>query len=467
MMARPAGTDGKTDWQTTRGERLSYGLYFAGQNLLYILVTTFTALFLLNRGLEETVVAAILLVPKIWDAVNDPLFGIIIDKARFRGGRFLPWLKMSWLLVPASTVFLFAMPDALPQGAKIAWAVAGYMLWDMSYTLCDAPIFALSTAMTPVVRERTALISFGRFCSTVVSIATILAIEVTYASAGWLPIAVTLGAAAMLLMLPILVTGKERIRIPRGKDPSIPAMFRYLGRNRYMLAFFVSYLLIGSTMYVQVLVPVFAQYVYGSTGVGTALLGISVVPMLAIAVFAPALAKLTDKFHLYVISLAVCAAASVLQFFIDYRDEAALYATTFLRAVGYGGFSVLPLLFVPDIMEYGHYLTGQRQEGLVFALQTFMTKLSAAVMTSLSLAVLGWLGFSSANADPATGVVDTAQGEAFWTAFTLVSAAGPALGLIVLLAFYKLRDRDVQLMSRCNSGEISREECERGLSRTT
>lgn len=453
-------------WQTTRAERAGYALYFAGQNALYILVTTFTALFLLNRGLSEAAVAAVLLVPKIWDAVNDPVFGVIIDKVRFRSGRFLPWLRVSWLLMPASTVFLFAMPDSLPQGWKIAWAVIAYMVWDACYTMCDAPIFALSTSLTSVVQERTAMISHGRFSSTAVSIAAILAVEASYAAVGWTVLAAMLAAAAMLLMLPILFVGKERNRIPREQDPTLVQMIRFLGRNRYMLVFFASYLLVTSTMYLQVLVPLFAEYVLGDTAAGTALLAICAAPILIVAVLVPVLAKRMDKSRLYAWTLAWCAATGIGQYFIDYHNDLALYVSTFLRAIGFGGYSVLPLLFFPDIMEYGHYVTGQRQEGLVFSVQTFMTKISAAVMTSLSLAVLGWLGFSSADADPATGIVGAAAGHAFWTAFTLVSAAGPALGLAVFMRFYRLRDRDVQLMSRCNSGALSREACERLLSGT-
>lgn len=67
---------------------MAYSLYFVGQNILYMLVTGFIALFLMNRGIEETAIAGILLAPKIWDAVNDPLFGILVDKAHMKGDVF-------------------------------------------------------------------------------------------------------------------------------------------------------------------------------------------------------------------------------------------------------------------------------------------------------------------------------------------------------------------------------------------
>ncbi|MFT3982261.1 MAG: MFS transporter [Lachnospiraceae bacterium] len=451
-------------WQTSRIERISYGLYFAGQNLFYMIVSTFTALFLINKGLSEVTVASVLLIPKIWDAVNDPVFGIIMDKAKFRKGRFLPWLKISWILIPASTVFLFAMPETLPQSAKIAWAVIGYIFWDTSYTMCDAPIFALSTSMSAIVEERTYILSFGRLFATAGSILATLGIEALYLSAGWTILAVCLAILAMLLMFPVLLFCKERSHAHNENDPTLHEMFRALRKNKYLLVFFISYFFIASTMSVEILIPIFAHYVLGSTAVGTILLGICTVPMIAIAALIPTLSKKTDKFLLYIFSIALFIAASILQYVTGYQNPILLYGTMFIRAIGFGGYNILLFLFVPDLVEYGHYTTGERQEGICFSLQTFMTKLTAAIVSSLSLIILGLFGFASANADPVTGVVDAAAGKGFWTVFTLAPAVGSILALPILIQFYRLRDKDVQLMSLCNNGELPREDCERQLS---
>lgn len=192
-------------YQTSRAERASYSAYFVGQNIFYMLVTGFIALFLMNRGISEAAIAGVLLAPKIWDAVNDPIFGIIVDRSHLKGGKFLPWLKLSWVLIPVFTVFLFAMPEHIGYGAKVAWAATGYVLWSMSYTVCDAPIFALPTAMTSNVDERTSILSIGRLFATITSVVITLVVEAVYLSTGWLLLAVVLSAAAMGCMLPILL----------------------------------------------------------------------------------------------------------------------------------------------------------------------------------------------------------------------------------------------------------------------
>ena len=450
-------------FQTTKAERTGYSLYFVGQNIFYMLITSFIALFLMNRGIGEAAIAGILLAPKIWDAVNDPIFGVIVDRAHLRGGKFLPWLKLSWVLIPLFTVFIFAMPDSLSYGGKVAWAAIGYVCWSMSYTVCDAPIFALPTAMTSDIDERTSILSTGRLFATVTSVVITLVIEAVYLSLGWLPLALILSAAAMAFMFPILAVGKERFRPASEKTVTIPEMVRLIFKNKYLLVYLTAYFFIASTMSVEILIPIFAQYVLGSSDAGTVLLGICILPMIVIAAIVPALARKIDKMKLFLGSLVIYAAASILQYFTGYDNALLLYGMIFLRAVGYGGYSILLYLFIPNIMEYRHYMTGERQEGVYFALQTFMTKLTGAVVSSTSMIVLAWFGFRSAEADAVTGVVSAAAGRGFWSVFTWFSAIGSVIAIPILAKLYRLTDKDAELMSRVNAGELSREECEKKL----
>ncbi len=449
--------------QASMAEKISYGLYFAGQNFNYVLVATFLSLFLLNKGLDEATIAALLLVPKIWDAVNDPIFGVLMDRIHFKKGRFLPWLRISWLLIAAATLFIFLMPDSLSDRGKVIWAIVGYVIWDTSYTMCDAPIFALATAMSTDVDERTNVLAIGRLFATIAAIAGTLGVEALYMPLGWEKLAIGLNIVCLALMFPILVTGKERSHPRQDGDPGFKAMLKAFLSNRYLMVFFISYFLIAVTMFIQNVIPIFAQYVLGSTTAGTVMIGICTIPMVIVAALLPRMVEKTDKFRIYVASILMFAAGSVIQYVFGYSNEMILYATTFLRSIGFSGYSVLIYMFVPDLVEYGHYATGERQEGICFSTQTFVTKLTGAIVASFSLFLLSAAGFSAADADPVTGVVGEAAGKACWAVFTLVPVIGAVLGAFILIKWYKLRAADVQLMSRCNNGEITREECERQL----
>jgi probable glucitol transport protein GutA len=291
-----------------------------------------------------------------------------------------------------------------------------------------------------------------------------LAIEGLYMPLGWKLLSVLLSVFSMALMLPILFFGRERNAVRSTGAPTAREMFRALGQNRYLIVFYIAFFLVGVTNTVQTVIPMFAQYVLGSTEKGTVLLAMSVIPAIIAAAFIPALCRRVDKFWLYIGCLALFVLASVVQFFIGYGSDIPLYATMALRGVGLVGYNVLVYMFTPDCIEYGQYRTGVRQEGITFSIQTSVTKLSAALMNSISLLLLAAFGFRAADADPVTGVVDAAGALGCWHVLTWISAVGPLLAIWLLVRRYRLRDRDVNVMAQYNNGEISREACDRALS---
>jgi Na+/melibiose symporter-like transporter len=83
-------------WLTNVRERRIYWSYFMGRNMIYAFVTLFLATYLLLFGLDAASTAGVLLAAMVWDAVNDIIFGALIDKVKFKkGGRFIPWLRIS------------------------------------------------------------------------------------------------------------------------------------------------------------------------------------------------------------------------------------------------------------------------------------------------------------------------------------------------------------------------------------
>jgi len=128
----------------TKREKISYGLYFMGQNVFYGLVGYMTTYFT-DIGITAALVAIVALITKVWDAINDPIFGMIMDKVNFKKGKFLPWLRISVIAIPVATILLFIIPTGISMTAKIIWATLAYMLWDTAYTLCDVPIFGIVT----------------------------------------------------------------------------------------------------------------------------------------------------------------------------------------------------------------------------------------------------------------------------------------------------------------------------------
>ena len=107
-----------------------------------------------------------LLIVKIWDAVNDPIFGFIFDKVKFKNGqKSLPWLRVAVLLIPIVTIILFSIPSAMSETGKLVWFGVAYLLWDTVYTLTDVPAYAMLNTMTDNLQERNLLLSVNRVFS--------------------------------------------------------------------------------------------------------------------------------------------------------------------------------------------------------------------------------------------------------------------------------------------------------------
>ena len=92
-------------WSTEPAERFSYYSYFAGQNMIYTLFNVCLTTYLLFLGIDPMKSAAVMLIVKVWDAVNDTLFGVIFDYIKFKSGKkYLPWIRISTILIPIATV---------------------------------------------------------------------------------------------------------------------------------------------------------------------------------------------------------------------------------------------------------------------------------------------------------------------------------------------------------------------------
>ncbi len=156
------GRQNTEGYVTSSTERRSYAIFFLGQNLIWGFIG-YISTFLTDIGISAAKAAAILLVPKIWDAVNDTIFGYIVDRHNFKNGqKFLPWVKIGTAAVGITAIAIFLIPASLSDTLKIAWFVIAYLLFDAAYTILDTPAFAVTTVMTGNIQERTKIIASGK-----------------------------------------------------------------------------------------------------------------------------------------------------------------------------------------------------------------------------------------------------------------------------------------------------------------
>lgn len=459
------------DFTTKLGERVSYWSYFVGQNIFYNVVTTFMATYLMMNGIDLGKIAVVTLIVKIWDAVNDPLFGIIFDKIKFKNGqKCLPWLRLSVGLIPITTVLLFIIPSGMAQLGKLIWFMIAYLLWDSSYTVCDVPIYSMVTTMTDNINERNTLMSLGRlFSGAGMGLSGMLCTLLVSEKVGlsFSPTVILLSVLGLLFMIPLCFVGKERNYHGELEDEafSIKRMLMYLVRNKYLLIYYLGYLFANGLMTGNALSLFVSYYLFGSANFNIILGILSTVPSIVVALLIPVVSQKFDKFKLFFICNTVAAVLGLVMYFIGWQNKLLFIVLMIIRCLFTSVTGTLGFMFTPDCAEYGQYKTGVDAKGITFSIQTFTTKIAAAVASSLGLAILGFFDWTKIEAESFAdieklNIVQSATAlNGLWVTYILV----PSIGLVItsfIYLFYRLRDKDVQIMAKYNAGEITREEAE-------
>lgn len=455
-------------WQTTNKERKSYYIYFTGQNMIYTLVTTILATALLFQGVDVQKAAGITLFIKIWDAVNDAVFGCIFDKVRFKSGKkFMPWLKISLVAIPVATVLLFSMPKDGSEAFKLAWYAITYMLWDTAYTLCDVPIYGLVTAMTERLDERTALQSYKSIWGGVGSgLATILATVLAGEGIGfsYSTVSIIVAVGALITMSFICKYGVERCGGEQDEAFTVRRMFKYLFSNKYLLVYYGGIFFYSGANIATLMNLIVSYYLFNSSLFSLVVMALSAVPALIFSLLVPKMVEKFDKMRIFMFCGIITVALSVVMWLLGYSNIWLIVALYVIRAIPQSIMGVMMFMFTPDCAEYGKFKSGIEAKGITFSIQTFMTKLTGAVASSLNLFLLGVIGWKDVSAAEnfdqlkEMNIVQSAQTlDGLWFLFIMVPAIGVALGML-FWAFYGLKDKDVQVMTEANSGKITREE---------
>jgi Na+/melibiose symporter-like transporter len=448
----------KTQFQTTGRERLSFGIYGVGLNIFFVLVGTFLQqYYLVNAAVPAGVVAGIFLVVKIWDGVNDPLFGIVVDKARMKSGKFLPWMRAATVLLPLTGALLFFVPLEASVAAKALFLFFGYVIYDVACTMTEVPYFAVTTAMTTDSAERSHIISTSKIISMAFTV-VVLFIPDMYAGIGWRPTALVFAGIAMAAMLPGCFMLRERSLARPETPPRVAELLRYIKSNKYMLIFFLSAVIYGLTNTTGVVGNLFAIYNLRDEGLIAPLLLAAFVPGVAAIAVVRALLRRFDKLWLQLCSLAVTGVASILMYLTGYQNMVVFCVLIAIRGFSTGAHTMLFFLFTPDFAEYGAYITGVRAEGVAFSIQSFASKLISAISSASSLFILSLFGFAE-GADTQSAQVQ----NGIWLLFSVFIVVGVVLQGFILVAFHRLRDRDIAVMTQANHGEISYGEAEKLL----
>ena len=486
------------DWRMSAGERFNYYLSDSARLFGTSVFQTFMTAFLALRGVNLALLAGVLLVLKIIDAVDDVVFGYLIDKIKitewkaFRkltgNGKYLPWFRLTFFLFPLFTVVFYLMPSALPVWAKIVWFIVTYLLYDFSCTLCEVPMNSLVMTLTDNTDERTHIL-------TVKGLITVLSAVIVGVTLNFLvdPVSgpgfsfTSVSVVAMIIftamMLPLVFKGREyntelkNVEGEKTETYTLRDMWNCVKTNKYMMIYLASSLIAGVTATSSAVSSLIAFYLFGGRTIVTSLpVLIAFVPAFIINTQADKISKKFGRRNSMILLGVVFGGMYLLQYIVGYENIAVFVILGTIAGLANSLRYVFMNFIVPDTIEYTRYKTGKDCAGIFYSLNAFVSKATGSVGASLGLLVMGLYGWHEVTADSYEELLAMGMevGQAayqtptaihgMWVVYALIPGIGFLLSALVLL-FYRLKDKDAELMAKCNGGEITRAECEAQLSR--
>jgi GPH family glycoside/pentoside/hexuronide:cation symporter len=390
-----------------------------------MLRSVFYAIYLTDVvGLDARIGSFAALVGVIWDAVNDPLVGMISDRVRSKRGRRLPFLL--WFGIPfgLSFVLLWWAPPWTSQIALAIHVTLAYIIADTMSTLISIPYLSLTPELTPDYDERTTLTTFRTFFELMAALAVVIfapvIVDGVMASGfsqqqGFLLVGAVFGGLAIppYLIMPFVFKGK--LVEEEAQPISLPHMLRTAWANKpFRFVAGIHTMNWSAVDMVAVTFPYFSLYwiaqgnplatvkFFGvELALESAFLGTLMVATIFFVPFWLWLSQRTDKRRAYIAGMLFWVVMQFVIFTVQPGETGKLLGLCVLLGFGLSSAYILPDAIFPDIIEWDELRTGRRQEGIYYGARAFIRKMASALTVFLTLQLLGWAGYVAPPEDAA------------------------------------------------------------------
>ncbi|NLE96876.1 MAG: sugar transporter [Propionibacterium sp.] len=355
-------------------------------------------------GAELIAVTVVMVLMRIFDAVNDPFMGMIVDNTRSRWGKFKPWMGSGALLWAVAGVLMFTDFGVTGWGFVAVFTLT-YLAFEIAYTINDISYWGMLPSLTRDQKERERIGVVARICANIGLFSVVVGIvpltkllgEATGSlQQGWFWFAV--GAAALMLLfqaLPLLFV-REKVQVATDST-GLKGLWRAIVANDQLMwtTLGMTLFMTGYTITTSMGLYYF-KYVFGDEDAyATFALILGVTQIAALAAF-PLLSRVLRRFTIHLLATVLMTAGYVIFFFAGQSMGVIAVAGVLLFA-GQGAIQLLMVMFIADSAEYGQWKLGRRNEAVTFALQPFIYKFSNALATGVVGATVVLSGISDAE----------------------------------------------------------------------
>ncbi|MDR3284634.1 MAG: glycoside-pentoside-hexuronide (GPH):cation symporter [Treponema sp.] len=427
-----------------------FGMGTIGRDMFYSMVSMFLLVYLTEvLDLSDSImwwITGVFTTLRVFDALNDPIMGLIVDNTMTRWGKFKPWILFGEIVGGVAMILLFT-DLGLTGAAYIVVFALLYIFWDIFFGANDTAYWSMMPSLSLDQKERERIGAFARICANVGLFTVVVAtLPVTNAlgnvmglKSAWSLYAVIVTALMFLFSLTTLLGVKEDRDWFKPEEPTgLRELFRIIFKNDQLLFVAIAMMLFSVGYMTTTSFGVyFFKYAFGDENkysVFAAVLGVS---QIAALVIFPLFSKRFSRKTLYTAATALVIAGDIL-FFCAPMNMLPLGIAGVLIFVGDGFIQLLMLMFLADTIEYGQWKFGKRNQSITFSMQPLINKLGGALASGVVGVTLILSGINSA----ATPADVTPEGITLMkSAMMILPLAVICLGYVIYLFKYRLDEK--------------------------
>ena len=385
-----ADTTGKLRTRT----KLFYGIGDLGNALVNSAIQFFLMKFYTDAALILPALAGnALLIGKIWDAVNDPLFGWITDKTKSRFGKRRVFMIFGAIPLGIAIALLWFVPQA-DRIWTFVWIAGTFILFDTLWTLTNVPYYALTSELTDDYDERSSLTTYRMVMAVpayLVGAALTPAIVGLFAlqRTGYAFIGIVYGVICAVVLLISAAGLRERKELVVSKPEASPIKsFLIAIRNKPFAWLCGTYFIVNiSFAFIKILMIYYIEYQLLMKAESSLVMGLMLICVTISLPFWQWISRKIDKGPAYGLGMLIGGTAVVLTFFLPHHSTALIYLIAVLAGFGFSAQWIFPWAMVADVADYDRLETGQQRSGVYYGIWGLATKISEA----LALAAVGWI----------------------------------------------------------------------------
>lgn len=423
--------------QLSTSKRLGFGfgdfgfsIYYTGLNLFLLYYYT----DILN--IRPAIAGLMFAIPVIWDAITDPLMGVIASRTRSKYGSYRPYLLYGSLPLAISFIGMFAAPLLLPN-AVLAGSIIAHLIFRTCYTIVSIPYTALSAKMTQDSGERGALAGIRMMFAAAGGIFTVFMtlplakhLGAGDMKLGFFWLSLIYGAIATIILWCTFASTSEPKGLSRPTSISLNQIWRLLVLNKALVVLICAVIVAvsGTNIFSKALVY-YVKYVAGlDLQITTALLVLTVAVTLAMP-FWMFVSRYLSKRNVWIIGGCITLSSQIILFLLPPTTIANFLSIVALLGIGNAAITLTFWSMLPDTVEYGEFRSGLRDEGLAFGLNQLALKAATGIGIGILGLLLEFIGYV-ANQPQSPATI-----EGLRTVSILIPAICGFLSILIILMY--------------------------------